>query len=95
MHYLQYIYIYTTHWKFCDDISKCGRTYRSKYQEAGEEVEEWVEEGAGNGRELGVGGDGHHHHTVVRERDQAKEQHIQEPEEFDSGPLKPNHGVDD
>lgn len=59
------------HTKLGDDEMKGGEAYWSWDQETGEEVEERVKEGAEDGCEYKVGSDGHHHHAVVREHEQA------------------------
>jgi len=69
--------------------------YRFGDEEPREEVEERVEEGSHNGSNLGVGGERHHHHPVVREGDEREELVICIPEELHGSPLEVDHRVCD
>lgn len=76
-------------------MKKGGEAYRPWDQEAGEEVEERVKECAEDGREYKVGSDGHHHHAIVCEHEQADACDVHVPEKLCRRPFKPKHGVGD
>lgn len=57
-------------------VVKAWSTYRLGNEEPGEEIEERVEEGSHNGRNLSVGGERHHHHPIVGEGDEHEEHEI-------------------
>lgn len=79
------------HTKLGDDEMKGGEAYWPWDQEAGEEVEERVKEGAEDGCEYKVGSDGYHHHAVVCEHEQADACDVHVPEKLCRHPFKPKH----